>query len=101
MTESAEVQSFTETSSPTGSEPATRILALAEGSFGAITSKTANACIRYSPEKVVGIIDSTLAGQTAQAVLGFGGDIPVVATLEEGLALGPTALLVEIGRAHV
>jgi len=29
-------------------------------------------------------------------VLGFGGSIPVVATIEEALAMGPTALLVGI-----
>jgi uncharacterized NAD-dependent epimerase/dehydratase family protein len=74
----------------------TRFLALAEGNFGPLTSKTANACIRYSPERVAGIVDSTRAGQTAQRVLGFGGDIPVVATLDEGLALGATAVLIGI-----
>lgn len=87
---------------PTGSSPATRseapqrFLALAEGAFGPITSKTANACIRYSPEKVAAVIDSTRAGQTAQSVLGFGGDIPVIATLDEGLALAPDALLIGV-----
>ncbi len=73
-----------------------RFLVLAEGSFGPLSSKTANACIRYSPERVVAVLDSTRAGQTAQDVLGFGGAIPVVATLEEGLALAPTAVLVGI-----
>jgi uncharacterized NAD-dependent epimerase/dehydratase family protein len=73
-----------------------RYLVLAEGSFGPLTSKTANSCVRYAAEKVVGVVDSTRAGQTAQQVLGFGGAIPVVATLEEGLALGPTAVLVGI-----
>jgi uncharacterized NAD-dependent epimerase/dehydratase family protein len=85
------------TSSSDSEQPrSTRFLALAEGNFGPLTSKTANQCVRYAPERLVGIIDSTRAGQTAQSVLGFGGDIPVVATLEEGLALGPTAMLVGI-----
>jgi uncharacterized NAD-dependent epimerase/dehydratase family protein len=91
---------------PAVSRPATpaadrpeRFLALAEGNFGPLTSKTANACIRYTPERVVAVVDSTRAGQTAQAVLGFGGDIPVVATLEEGLALEPTAVLIGIAPA--
>lgn len=73
-----------------------RYLILADGSFGPQTSKTANACIRYTPERVVGVIDAALAGRTAESVLGFGGNIPVVATLEEGLALGPNAVLVGI-----
>jgi uncharacterized NAD-dependent epimerase/dehydratase family protein len=73
-----------------------RFLILADGLFGPDSSKTANACIRYTPERVVGVIDSTRAGRTSRQVLGFGGDIPVVATLDEGLALEPSALLVGI-----
>ena len=76
-----------------------RFLILADGLFGPETSKTANACIRYTPERVVGIIDATRAGRRAQDVIGFGGDIPVVATLDEGLALRPNALLVGIAPA--
>ncbi|HEX6058253.1 MAG TPA: DUF1611 domain-containing protein [Gemmatimonadaceae bacterium] len=73
-----------------------RYLVLADGSFGSFSSKTANACIRYSPERVVAVLDSTKAGRTAQEVLGFGGAIPVVASLEEGLRLRPNALLVGV-----
>ena len=73
-----------------------RYLILADGLFGPEKSKTANACIRYTPERVVGIIDASKAGQTAQQVLGFGGHIPVVGTLEEGLAFNPNALVIGI-----
>jgi uncharacterized NAD-dependent epimerase/dehydratase family protein len=76
-----------------------RYLILADGLFGPEESKTANACIRYTPERVVGIIDASKAGSTAQQVLGFGGDIPVVGTLEAGLALGPNALVIGIAPA--
>ena len=76
-----------------------RYLILADGLFGPETSKTANACIRYTPDHVVGVIDAGQAGRTSQQVLGFGGDIPVVATLDEGLALGPNALLIGIAPA--
>ena len=76
-----------------------RYLILADGLFGPEESKTANACIRYTPERVVAILDSSKAGRTAQAVLGFGGDIPVVGTLDEGLAFGPNALVVGIAPA--
>jgi uncharacterized NAD-dependent epimerase/dehydratase family protein len=75
---------------------ATRFVALAEGNFGPLTSKTANACIRYSPERVVAVVDSSRAGETAQSVLGYGGDIPVVASLADAAAYGPTAALVGI-----
>lgn len=73
-----------------------RYLILADGSFAPEESKTANACIRYTPDHVVGVIDASRAGRTAQQVLGFGGEIPVVSTLEEGLAHGPNALLIGI-----
>jgi uncharacterized NAD-dependent epimerase/dehydratase family protein len=73
-----------------------RFLILAEGSFGPFSSKTGNACIRYAPHEVSAVIDSTKAGHTAQQVLGFGGAIPVVASLDEGLVLRPTALLIGI-----
>jgi uncharacterized NAD-dependent epimerase/dehydratase family protein len=73
-----------------------RFVALCEGQFGPTTSKTANACIRYTPERVVAVVDSRHAGKTAQAVLGFGGPIPVVATLDDALRFEPNALLIGI-----
>lgn len=73
-----------------------RFLILADGAFGPHTSKTASAVIRYTPDRVVGVVDSSRAGQTSQSVLGFGGGIPVVATLDEGLRLQPTAILIGI-----
>jgi uncharacterized NAD-dependent epimerase/dehydratase family protein len=76
-----------------------RFVILVEGLFGPLSSKTANSCIRYAPERVAAVLDSTQAGATAERVLGFGGEIPVVATLEDSLAYEPTALL--IGSAPV
>jgi len=73
-----------------------RFLIIADGAFGPETSKTAVCAIRYVPERVAAVLDASAAGRTAQDVLGFGGAIPVVATLEEGLALRPTALLIGI-----
>ncbi|HEY7768352.1 DUF1611 domain-containing protein [Longimicrobium sp.] len=73
-----------------------RYLVVAEGQFGPLTSKTANSAVRFLPDRVLGVMDSRLAGKTVQDVLGFGGGIPVVGTLDEGLALGPTALLIGI-----
>ncbi len=95
----------------TGAHPAARVrsttarprdpsipafLILAEGQFGPLTSKTANSCIRYTPERVLGVIDSRRAGKTANDILGFGGDIPVLPSIDEGLSLGPNALLIGI-----
>lgn len=71
-------------------------LILADGDFGPMTSKTANSIIRFQPDRVVGVLDRQTAGRTSQDVLGFGGDIPIVATMAEGLALGATSVLVGI-----
>lgn len=73
-----------------------RLAILAEGEFGVITSKTAACVIRYVPERIACVIDSTRAGEFVQETLGFGGDIPVVATLGDALALSPDALLIGI-----
>ncbi|MCX6134794.1 MAG: DUF1611 domain-containing protein [Ignavibacteriales bacterium] len=73
-----------------------RILALAEGRFSPLKSKTANGAIAYLPGEVIGVIDSTKAGMNAQQVLGYGGPIPVVRNLDEGLRLNPTHLLIGI-----
>jgi uncharacterized NAD-dependent epimerase/dehydratase family protein len=73
-----------------------RFLIIADGAFGPLTSKTANSCIRYFPERIVAVFDRTEAGKTAEDVLGFGGAIPVVSDFGQGLALGPSAILVGI-----
>ncbi len=73
-----------------------RILALAEGRFSPLKSKTANAALRYLPEEVVAIVDSTKAGQTAAQVLGYGGGVPVVSTVSDGMIFRPTDLLIGI-----
>ena len=73
-----------------------RYLILADGHFGPESSKTATSAVRYLPERVAAVIDARHAGKTVRDVLGFGGDTPVVASVEEGLAAGPTALLIGI-----
>jgi uncharacterized NAD-dependent epimerase/dehydratase family protein len=75
---------------------APRFLILADGDFGPMTSKTANSVIRYLPERTVGVLDRQQAGKTVQEVLGFGGSIPVVESMQAGLRLGPTAVLIGI-----
>ena len=50
--------------------------------------------MRYRQGDVVAVLDSTQRGRTAQQLLGVGGDIPVVGTLEE--ASGANTLLIGI-----
>jgi uncharacterized NAD-dependent epimerase/dehydratase family protein len=73
-----------------------RFLIVADGDFGPMTSKTANSVIRYLPDRTVGVLDRKQAGKTVQDVLGFGGALPVVGSMREGLALKPTAALIGI-----
>jgi len=75
---------------------APRFLIVADGEFAPMTSKTANSVIRYLPDRTVGVLDRQQAGQTVQDVLGFGGAIPIVGSMREGLALAPTAVLIGI-----
>ena len=63
-----------------------RIIILTEGETSPITAKTGVSVIRYKPHEVVAVLDSTHAGQTAGAVLGVGGEIPVVASVEQAPA---------------
>ena len=72
-----------------------RLLVLAEGrSADPHYGKTARGVIEYGPDPVVAVVDSTQAGTTLAG-------IPVVATVEEGLAAGerPTTALVGVAVA--
>ena len=74
-----------------------RFLILAEGNFGPLTSKTANAAIRYIPNEVAAILDSTSVSRSVQDILGFGGThVPIVASFDEGMQHNPNALLIGI-----
>jgi uncharacterized NAD-dependent epimerase/dehydratase family protein len=86
------------------SGPARRIVILAEGQFGPHHGKTAMGVIRYGPDPIVAVVDSTNAGRNVREWLGPAPrfDIPIVATLDEALARGhagggaATALLIGI-----
>jgi uncharacterized NAD-dependent epimerase/dehydratase family protein len=71
-------------------EPARRrrLVILAEGNFGFHHGKTAVGVIRYGPDDTVAVIDSTKAGTNVSAIMP-GHDIPIVADLEEALAVDP------------
>src|SRR5256884_2963378 len=79
--------------------PQHSFLIIADGEFGPLTSKTANSCIRYFPDRIVAVLDRKQAGKTAQDVLGFGGKIPVVGDFERGIAQGKGATAILIGIA--
>jgi uncharacterized NAD-dependent epimerase/dehydratase family protein len=75
-----------------------RLAILAEGQFGFHHGKTAVGVIRYGPDDVVAVIDSTQAGGNVSTLLP-GRDIPIVATLDDALARRPRPDTLLIGIA--
>jgi len=71
-----------------------KLAILAEGQLARATAKTAIGVLRYAPYSVVAVVDSTRAGTDAFTHLGVGKGVPVVATVDDALALGAEALLI-------
>lgn len=71
---------------------------LAEGVFGTTYGKTANGLVRYSTRfRITSVIDSRYDGKDAGIVLsGRRNGIPVVSTVEQGMALGADTLIVGV-----
>ena len=77
-------------------ERSRRLALLAEGRFTLLDAKTAVGMLRYRPDQVAAVVDATRAGQTAQACVGVGGSIPVVADLEAASARGADSLMIGV-----
>ncbi|MEM8946578.1 MAG: DUF1611 domain-containing protein [Planctomycetota bacterium] len=58
------------------------MIILTEGHSEPITAKTAASVLRYKPQDVVALLDTTQVGKTAEQLLGVGGAIPVVGSLD-------------------
>jgi uncharacterized NAD-dependent epimerase/dehydratase family protein len=71
-----------------------RALLLANGMFSPLWAKTAVCFLMYRAGDVAAVLDREQAGETASGAVGFGGDVPVVGTVEEGLALGAEIAIV-------
>jgi uncharacterized NAD-dependent epimerase/dehydratase family protein len=76
-----------------GIGPGTRFLVLAEGLFADVHGKLAHGVLRFRPESAAAVIDSASAGRRADEIVPHVAPVPVVGSLEEGLALGPSTLL--------
>ncbi|HEV3152496.1 MAG TPA: DUF1611 domain-containing protein [Candidatus Baltobacteraceae bacterium] len=71
-----------------------RYLVLAPASF-ADNAKTAHGVIRYSSDETVAVVDRDYAGRRVSDLLPhLKSDAPIVASVREGLAYGPTSLLI-------
>jgi uncharacterized NAD-dependent epimerase/dehydratase family protein len=84
-------------SSPSVGAPR-RLVILAEGNFGFHHGKTAVGVIRYGPDDVVAVIDSTQAGGNVSSILPDR-DIPIVASLAEAMVREPAPDTLLIGIA--
>ncbi|MFI5372119.1 MAG: DUF1611 domain-containing protein [Candidatus Eisenbacteria bacterium] len=73
-----------------------RLVILAEGRFTPLDAKTAVGVLRYRPEEVAAVLDSTRAGRTAHQCVGTGGATPVVATLTEAATRGADTLMIGV-----
>lgn len=74
---------------------ARRLIILTDGHTEPVTGKTAACVVRYRPEEVVALLDTTQVGKTSQELLGVGGKIPVVGSVSDA----PTANTLLIGIA--
>ena len=73
-----------------------RLAILAESRFTPLDAKTAVGVLRYRPERVACVVDSTHAGRTSEECVGVGGSIPVVANLADAGAAGADSLLIGV-----
>jgi uncharacterized NAD-dependent epimerase/dehydratase family protein len=60
-----------------------KIVCLTEGHTEPHAGKTAANVIRYRRQEVVALLDSTNAGRTSGELLGVGGDLPIIAKLDD------------------
>lgn len=73
-----------------------RFVLLCEGAFGVIESKVASAFIRYHEERCVAVVNSEHAGCMVSDVIGWGRNIPVVASVAEAIAFQPDTLIIGV-----
>lgn len=60
-----------------------QIILFTEGNTSPLGAKTAASVVRYRTSEVAALLDSTQAGRNCQSLLGVGGNIPVVASLDD------------------
>ncbi len=73
-----------------------RFVLYAQNRLHALGSKTANGIILFRTDEVQVIVDSSKAGKTAGEVLGYGGQIPIVAHISDALQYQPDTLVIGI-----
>lgn len=72
------------------------VLLLADGDLSTFGAKTAVCYLRYRGDAVTAVLDRATAGRRVPGVLGFGPDVPIVATVGEAAALGAETAVIGI-----
>ncbi|NQV50131.1 MAG: DUF1611 domain-containing protein [Candidatus Marinimicrobia bacterium] len=73
-----------------------RFVLYAQNRLHPLGSKTANGILLFRTSEVQVIVDASQAGKTAEDVLGYGGQIPIVAHISEALQYQPDTLVIGI-----
>lgn len=74
-------------------DPSLPIAIYAEATMGSLNAKMAEGILRYGRNPVVAVIDSTKAGQTVGDLCPMDSPVPVVAGLEQAVAMGARVLV--------
>ena len=70
-----------------------KIAIYAEGSMGTLFAKMAEGVIRYSPNPITCVIDSSKAGKSVSEVCNIDKDIPILENIDEAFKFGAEVLL--------
>ena len=73
-----------------------RTLLLADGDFTTFGAKTAVCYLRYRSAECVAVLDASNPHTTVEQAVGFGGDVPIVKSIEEALANKPEVAVVGV-----
>lgn len=74
-------------------DPTRPVALYAEAAMGLINAKMAEGIIRYGRNPVVAVIDSKAAGKRVGELCRMQSDVPIVATLDQAIALGAEVLV--------
>ena len=74
--------------------PSDRIAILMHNGLTGPKGKTGISLLRYSQNPIVAVIDEAAVGESVKTLTGIDQDIPVVASLQDALAMKPTVLAI-------
>lgn len=69
---------------------------LAPGEFSTFGAKTAVCYLRYRGNDVVCVVDPVQSGRTVEEIIGFGGNVPIVASVEDALSRGAEVAIIGV-----